>query len=113
MARLLYASHETSRGDSQRTGNLDDIHQTDVSLPALNPADVRPVKIGSFGKPLLRQTQRKPLLSDRLAELCPGISFHVPDLQTAQTLMLETISITIRVAAQCYELTVNPEREAL
>lgn len=40
--------------DSESTRNFYDIEQAEVSLPALDTPDVRPVKIGLFRKPLLR-----------------------------------------------------------
>jgi hypothetical protein len=38
-------------------GQLHDIQQADVSLPALNSANVRPVQVRFFGQPFLGKAE--------------------------------------------------------
>jgi hypothetical protein len=48
------ARQEASGRDSESTRDFHDIEQAKVSLSTLDSANVRPVKIGFFRKPLLR-----------------------------------------------------------
>lgn len=51
---LPNAGQEAGRCDAERTRNLHDIEQADVSFSPLDSANVRPMKISLFRKPLLR-----------------------------------------------------------
>ncbi len=48
------ARQEAGGRDSESTRNFYDIEQAEIPLSPLDTADVRPVKIGLFRKPLLR-----------------------------------------------------------
>jgi len=62
---------------------VEQVHDGDVAHSTLDTRYIRPVKIGSFGKLLLRQAQLEPLTLDGMAKWFPGIGDscnHIPDL---------------------------------
>ena len=78
---LLNASQEPRRGDLERAGDADNVDEAHVSLAALDPAYICPVKVSFFSQRLLRKPFRQPTLPDGLAELNSWIRGHAPDIQ--------------------------------
>lgn len=73
---LLNAGQEPCRGDFKGMGNPDNVDEAHVSLSALDPTYICPVKVSSFREGLLRKAHRQPPLSDGLAELNAWIRGH-------------------------------------
>lgn len=53
----MNSGHELCRGDFERAGDANNIDQADISLSALDPADIGPVQASPFGQSLLRKPQ--------------------------------------------------------
>ena len=68
--------HQASRSYFERASDANDIYKADVSLPALDSADVRPMQLCAFGQGLLGKPKGKPLFADGLAKLNARIGGH-------------------------------------
>jgi hypothetical protein len=52
---------------------VEQVHDGYIADASLDSRDVRPVKVGSLGKLLLRHSELQPLAPYSIAELFPGI----------------------------------------
>ena len=96
----LHRRHERRQADVEGIGQESDVHEADVALAALDPADVRAMEPGAFGERLLAQPLSCSQLANRSTEGGRKDSsiraWHMPTLCTEMTMSLQTMSIISR-----------------
>ena len=93
----LHRRHERRQADVEGIGQESDVHEADVALAALDPADVRAMEPGAFGERLLAQPLSYSQLANRSTEGGRedlGVrAWHTPTLCTEMTMSLQTMCI--------------------
>lgn len=88
------AIEEFGRCTAERAREPRDVHQRDVPLAPLNPADIRPMYAGKFGQPLLRQPELCPNRLHAGTKYAARICHVTNEADDLMTMILQPISST-------------------